>query len=135
MLQLLIVICLPHHLLFILLLAGALHFYMFFMPYFIMFKRQFVQVASLALFLTGPFLASYLTSSVNEQPAIWCLGSVFQAVLFGFAVRYMGLHSLPVLDIIHHPGGYGEIPLAYKLMAHSETVEKQLLLGVDTKLI
>jgi hypothetical protein len=132
MLQVLIVICLPHHLLFILLFPGSLHFYLFFMPYFIMFKRQLVQISSMTMFLTGPFLISYLTSSVNEQPAIWCLVSVIQTVLFGFAVRYLGLHNLPVLDTIYHPGGYGEKPLSYKLMEHSE---KQLLFGVDAKMI
>lgn len=103
------------------------------MPYFVMVKRRFVQISALCLFLTGPLLASFLTSSINEQAAIWCFSSVFQALLFSFAVRYMELHKQPILDTIHHPGGYGEKPLTYKLTEHPENLEKQLLFGVDSK--
>ena len=90
-----------------------------------MFKRRIAQVSSFFIFLTGPVLASYLTSSVNEQAAIWCFSSVVQAILFGFAVRYTELYKQPIFDLIHHPGGYGENPLTYKVLGTPENIEKQ----------
>jgi hypothetical protein len=114
--------------------TASVHFFTFFMPYFVMLHRRFVQISAVALFLTGPLLASFITSSVNEQPAVWCFSSIFQAVLFSVAVRYMELHKQPVLDTIHHAGGYGEKPLAYKLMEYPENLEKQLLLGDEAKM-
>ena len=111
--------------------AGSLHFYMFFMPYFVMFKRPFVQLASVCFFLSGPFMASMLTSSVNEQPAVWCFFSTFQAVFFGISVRYMELYKQPVLETIHHKGAFGEKPMTYRLVP-TEDVEKEYLLARDS---
>ena len=105
--------------------AGSLHLFLFFMPYFVMFKRWLAQVTAFCFLLTGPVLTSYLTSSVNEQAAIWCFSSVVQAILFGFAVRYTELHKQPIIDQIHHPGGYGESPLTYKVLGTPENGEKQ----------
>lgn len=105
--------------------SGSIHFFTFFMPYFVMFKRPFLQLAALLICLTGPVMGSYLSSSVNEQPAIWCFQSVLQATLFAVAVRYKGLHKLPVLEKIHHQGWCGEQPLTYVRAENDSATVKQ----------
>ena len=100
-----------------------------FAPYFVMFHRRFVQVSAIILWLSGPVLASWITSSVNEQPAIWCFYSVVQTSLFGFVVRYKKLYQQPILDEIHHPGGFGEQPLTY--YAKQKSAEEIALVEMD----
>lgn len=41
--------------------GNSLHFFLMFAPYFVMFKRRFVQFAVIVLWLTGPVMASYIT--------------------------------------------------------------------------
>lgn len=108
--------------------GASVHFFMMFAPYFVMFKRRLALMGGVFVWLTGPVMASYITKSVNEQPAIWCLYSVLQSTLFGIVVRWTELHKHPILDKIHHPGGYGEQPLTYYAVHNSS--EKEALLAV-----
>jgi hypothetical protein len=106
--------------------GNSLHFFLMFAPYFVMFHRRFVQLSAIVLWLSGPVLANWITSSVNEQPAIWCFYSVAQTSLFGFVVRYKKLYQQPIPDQIHHPGGFGEQPLTY--YAQQNPTEKESLM-------
>lgn len=80
-----------------------------------MFKRPLLQVLAVILFLTGPYLSTKISPSVNEQPAIWCFYSVIQTVLFAIVIRYKELYKCAPPLRIHHAGHYGEQPLTYML--------------------
>lgn len=93
--------------------GGSLHFFLFFAPYLVMFKRPFVQITSVLLLIMGPLLIRKLTPSVNEQPAIWCVASVVHAAFYSFTVRWKQLYKQAPLNKIHHAGGWGEQPMTY----------------------
>ncbi|CAB9510664.1 Synaptic ras GTPase activating protein [Seminavis robusta] len=95
--------------------SPSVHFFLFFGPYIIMFKKPMLQVYVFLAWLTGPILTKYLTASVNEQPAIWCFNSVAQISMYAIAVRYFGIHKKPILAEFRHPGTYGEQPMTYVL--------------------
>lgn len=104
--------------------GSSLHFFLFFGPYFVMFKRRFLQITALLIFITGPVFSTYLTPSVNEQPAIWCLYSVVQTAVFGIVVRWKELYKQPIPNRIHHPGFFGEKPLTYYAVSDACNVEE-----------
>ena len=89
--------------------------------------------AATFLFFTGPVFARWLTASVNEQPAIWCLYSVVQNIFFVFAVRYKELYKQPVPKFITHPGGRGEQPLTYiRYLPREGEIVQALLVDVPS---
>jgi len=66
-------------------------------------------------FVTGPLLALYITSSINEQPAIWCFFSGFQCFLFPLMVLFVYPNEPKYEETVEHSGGFGEKPLVYHI--------------------
>ena len=76
-------------------------------------KKPFFQSVAVILWLTGPFITFYISKSVNEQPAIWCLYSVIQVIVFVAVVRIQKLHLCTPPSRLIFPGGKGEETLIY----------------------
>jgi len=56
----------------------ALHFFCMFAPYFAMYEKRGNVGQAVLLFLTGPYLASFITPNLMEQASIWCFFSIAQ---------------------------------------------------------
>lgn len=91
------------------------HFFIFFAPYMVMSKWPIIQCFVFFCWLTGPYLAYRITPSVNEQAAVWCFYSVFQAISYAIVVRWKKLYEQPFPSHIHHAGTRGEVPVTYIL--------------------
>jgi len=77
--------------------------------------ESFAAYAVIPVFvLTGPGLAVYLTSSLNEQAAIWCYFSVFQ-VFFSFVEQVLKKPKL--IKKLVHVGTLDDAPLEYVLVS------------------
>ena len=109
--------------------STSVHAFCMFAPFLAMPKRPFLQTLAVLLWLSGPFLASCLTKSVNEQPAIWCLYSVLQVLIFVGTVRSKKLfHQLPPTKLVF-PGVEGEETLTYVRVASDD--HQPLLASAD----
>ena len=91
----------------------SVHFFCMFFPYLAMTKRPFFQLLAIALWFTGPVLASIITPAVNEQAAIWCLYSVVQAAIFVVVGRTQNLFQQQPPSKLVLPGKKGEDTLVY----------------------
>jgi len=76
--------------------GAAVHSFLMFAPFFVMkwdrsswfkviFRGMIIQGAF--LFLTGPYMAAWVTDNLQEQASIWCLGSVLQIVFMLWVIR------------------------------------------------
>ena len=92
----------------------SLHFFLFFVPYLVMFKRPLLQLIAVLFLFTGPVLTAYITPSLHERPSLWCVYSVVEAAVYVLTVRIKGLHNQLPQEYIHHEGGRGEYPLTYR---------------------
>lgn len=93
--------------------GGCVHCFCLFAPFFAMYKKPFFQSIAVILWLSGPFFAYYVSKSVNEQPAIWCLYSVIQVMAFVVVVRTKKLHLQKPPSKLVLPGVAGEETLTY----------------------
>jgi len=64
--------------------SNNIHFFMMFAPYIA--TKQWLP--GLILFLTGPFLSTFITSNLQEQAAIWCFFSICQVCLAVLTFRF-----------------------------------------------
>jgi len=64
--------------------SNNIHFFMMFAPY--VATQQWIPGA--ILFLTGPFLSTFITDNLHEQAAIWCFFSICQVVLAVLMYRF-----------------------------------------------
>jgi len=64
--------------------SNNIHFFMMFAP-FIATKQW---LPGLVLFLTGPFLSTFITDNLFEQAAIWCFFSICQVCLSVATLRF-----------------------------------------------
>jgi hypothetical protein len=72
------------------------------------------------LFLTGPVLAAVISSSINEQAAIWCFFSMFQ-VLVLVVVAFLVVPKNPEIDAkVVHEGGLVKEPIVHQLVSSSQ---------------
>jgi hypothetical protein len=55
----------------------GLHFFMWVIPVLTIFQLK----PLLAMLLTGPYIAAFITNNIHEQPAIWCYTSIAQMIL------------------------------------------------------
>lgn len=97
--------------------GASLHMFLMFVPG--LFCGDWTSM--IVLFLTGPFLSTILTASLNEQAAVWCYFSIMQCFLLVFIP--------PVVDTniakkLVYPGTLGEPTLEYQLVeSHSNGKE------------
>jgi hypothetical protein len=59
----------------------SLHMFMMFAPSMTMYENNGIIVGNVIAFVTGPILASYITSNLMEQASIWCFFSIFQCFI------------------------------------------------------
>jgi len=64
--------------------SNNIHFFMMFAPY----VATAQWVPGLILFLTGPFLSTFITDNLHEQAAIWCFFSICQVTLAVLSYRF-----------------------------------------------
>jgi len=64
--------------------SNNIHFFMMFAPYIA--TGQWIP--GLVLFLTGPFLSTFITDNLYEQAAIWCFFSICQVCLAVATLRF-----------------------------------------------
>lgn len=63
----------------------GLHSFLMFAPFFVQKRANWIQ--GIFLFMTGPFLASWITPNLMEQASIWCFFSIGQIGLMLFLIR------------------------------------------------
>jgi len=64
--------------------SNNIHFFMMFAPY----VATAQWIPGLILFLTGPFLSTFITDNLHEQAAIWCFFSICQVTLAVLSYRF-----------------------------------------------
>jgi len=64
--------------------SNNIHFFMMFAPY----VATAQWLPGLVLFLTGPFLSTFITDNLHEQAAIWCFFSIMQVCLAVATFRF-----------------------------------------------
>jgi hypothetical protein len=65
--------------------SAAIHSFLMFSPFFIMKKNMIIQ--GFFLWLTGPYLASWVTPNLQEQASIWCFFSITQIAVMLLIIR------------------------------------------------
>lgn len=63
----------------------GLHSFLMFVPFFIIKRNMIIQ--GVFLFITGPFLASFITNNLFEQASVWCFFSIAQISIMIFLIR------------------------------------------------
>jgi hypothetical protein len=61
----------------------GLHFFMWAIPVLTIFQLKPI----LALLMTGPYLAYFITNNIHEQPAIWCYMAIGQMLLTYYFIK------------------------------------------------
>jgi hypothetical protein len=64
----------------------SLHMFMMFAPMLTIFESKATMSGGLIAFVTGPILASYITSNLMEQASIWCFFSIFQCMIIFYSI-------------------------------------------------
>jgi len=65
--------------------SAAIHSFMMFAPFFVMKSNMIIQ--GFFLWLSGPYLASWITPNLMEQASIWCFFSITQIGIMLFLIR------------------------------------------------
>jgi hypothetical protein len=65
--------------------SAAIHSFMMFIPFFILKPDMVIQ--GFFLFMTGPFLAAWITPNLMEQASIWCFFSIAQIGIMLILIR------------------------------------------------
>lgn len=104
----------------------CIHAFCMFAPLVAMYKKPFFRNLAVASWLTGPFFAYQVSKSVNEQPAIWCLYSIIQVVIFVLYSRSQQFHLQKPPARLTFVGVKGEETLTY-VREHPEETHKGLL--------
>jgi hypothetical protein len=67
--------------------GSGIHSFLMFAPFFALYEKKGMIIQGVFLFLTGPFLASMITSNLMEQASIWCFFSIAQISIMLFLIR------------------------------------------------
>lgn len=65
--------------------SAAIHSFLMFAPFFVIKENMMIQ--GFFLWLTGPFLAAYITPNLMEQASIWCFFSIGQIGFMLYIIR------------------------------------------------
>jgi hypothetical protein len=65
--------------------SAAIHSFCMFAPFFVIKENMMIQ--GFFLWLTGPFLAAYITPNLMEQASIWCFFSIGQIGFMLYVIR------------------------------------------------
>lgn len=65
----------------------GLHSFLMFAPFFALYEKRGMMIQGCFLFLTGPFVASMISSNLMEQASIWCFFSIAQISIMLFLIR------------------------------------------------
>lgn len=65
----------------------GLHSFLMFAPFFALYEKKGMILQGLVLYLTGPYMASVITSNLLEQASIWCFFSIAQITIMLFLIR------------------------------------------------
>lgn len=65
--------------------SAAIHSFLMFAPFFVMSSNMVIQ--GFFLWLTGPFLAAYISPNLFEQASIWCFFSISQIGIMLWLIR------------------------------------------------
>lgn len=65
----------------------GLHSFLMFAPFFALYEKKGMIIQGLFLFLTGPYMAGWITSNLMEQASIWCFFSIAQIGVMLFCIR------------------------------------------------
>jgi hypothetical protein len=55
-------------------------------PFFVM-GQKYMWIQGLFLFITGPYLSTFITDNLQEQASIWCFFSICQIGVMVFLIR------------------------------------------------
>mmetsp|Transcript_115654 Transcript_115654/g.162554 ORF Transcript_115654/g.162554 Transcript_115654/m.162554 type:complete len:254 (+) Transcript_115654:2-763(+) len=72
--------------------GASVHFFLMFAPFMVMGRTM--AILGTFLMITGPVLASYITSNLQEQASIWCFYSCVQT--FAMLCLYVAQHGVPI---------------------------------------
>eukprot|EP00041_Stephanoeca_diplocostata_P028457 m.807710 g.807710 ORF g.807710 m.807710 type:complete len:310 (-) comp23380_c0_seq1:2352-3281(-) len=65
--------------------SAAIHSFLMFAPFFVVKSNMLVQ--GFFLWMTGPYLAAYITDNLMEQASIWCFFSIAQIGFMLYVIR------------------------------------------------
>jgi len=65
--------------------SAAIHSFLMFAPFFILKKNMIIQ--GFFLWLTGPYLASWISPNLQEQASVWCFMSIAQISIMLILIR------------------------------------------------
>jgi len=68
----------------------GLHFFLLFAPSFALYENtnhKWKVIRTIFVFVTGPFLAGWITSDLMEQGSIWCFFSIAQIAIMVYSDR------------------------------------------------
>ena len=65
----------------------GIHSFLMFAPFFALYEKKGMMIQGAFLFLTGPYMASLITSNLMEQASIWCFFSIAQIGIMLFLIR------------------------------------------------
>lgn len=76
--------------------GAAIHSFLMFAPFLALYEKKGMVIQGAFLWLTGPFLASFITANLMEQASIWCFFSIAQISIMLFLIREkLVLHWAP----------------------------------------
>ena len=93
--------------------STSLHLFLMIAPRLVL-KGDFLK--GIAVLVTGPVMAGYLTKSLNEQASIWCFFSMFlclSLIVVSFIEERVTADG--PAKTVTHAGGFGEKPMEYHL--------------------
>ena len=65
----------------------GLHSFLMFAPFFALYEKKGMILQGCFLFLTGPYMASMITTNLMEQASVWCFFSIAQISIMLFLIR------------------------------------------------
>ena len=68
-------------------MGTGLHCFLMFAPFFALYEKKGMIVQGFFLYATGPFMASVISSNLQEQASIWCFFSIAQIAVMLFLIR------------------------------------------------
>jgi hypothetical protein len=67
--------------------GAGIHSFLMFAPFFALYEKRGMIMQAAFLYLTGPYMASLISSNLMEQASIWCFFSIAQISVMLFLIR------------------------------------------------
>jgi hypothetical protein len=67
--------------------GAAIHSFLMFAPFFALYEKKGMIIQGVFLFVTGPYIAGWITPNLMEQASIWCFFSIAQIGFMLFLIR------------------------------------------------